>query len=89
MEALLEHSGRCPSSCLQFWTIRHIRSVPRITQLTAFVGRQEIKDSIQPDEEMCADESMIRAYHKKLAGKLGVQRKPQSIGMGFKLRIPM
>ena len=43
-----------------------------------------LKEIFQPGEVLCIDESMIKAFHRNLAGKMKIIRKPRPVGNELK-----
>ena len=43
-----------------------------------------MKEIFQPGEVLCIDESMIKAFHRNLAGKMKIIRKPRPVGNELK-----
>ena len=45
---------------------------------------EHLKEIIQPGEVICIDESMIKSFHRNLAGKMKILRKPRPVGNELK-----
>lgn len=69
---------------LNFWQLSEEDDVNQ--QLLSFIDvvNETLKEAIQPGETLCIDESMIKAYHRNLAGKMKIIRKPRPIGNELK-----
>ena len=42
------------------------------------------QNAVRPGDYLCLDESMVKAFHKNLKGKMKIIRKPRPIGNEFK-----
>ena len=69
---------------LSYWQLSDDEDVNK--QVLSFIDavNEQLKETVQPGESICVDESMIKAYHRDLAGKMKIIRKPRPIGNELK-----
>ena len=69
---------------LNFWQLSDDSDVNE--QVLTFIDavNEHLKEVISPGETLCIDESMIKAFHRNLAGKMKIIRKPRPIGNELK-----
>ena len=69
---------------LNFWQLGNGDDVDQHVLDFINAVNDRLKETIQPGETLCIDESMIKSYHRNLKGKMKIIRKPRPIGNELK-----